>query len=72
MVNCEVERTRPIYDELVAKIRSDAQMPGSWVAAQGAMGATVLPQSAQTAELNASGLAGQGGVMRGWSPQKNN
>lgn len=29
--NCVAEPARPIYDEMVAKIREDAKMPGSWV-----------------------------------------
>ena len=30
-----LENVRPVYDDMIAKIRSDAQTPGSWIAVGG-------------------------------------
>jgi len=56
--NCDVSRVKSIYDEMVVKIRNDAQVPGRWVGMNRSAAASASPQSGQTAPLNASGLAG--------------
>lgn len=56
--NCEVERFKGTYDDMIAKIRQDAQTHGAWVAAQGASSGGAQPQSGQSAPLEAAGLAG--------------
>lgn len=54
----DIERVRPVYDEMVSKMQSDAQMPGAWLQMPQQSLGGASPQSGQAAVLNANGLAG--------------
>jgi len=57
--NCEIERVRLLYDDMTAKLHSEAQMMGAWLTMpRQAMSVGASPQSGQTAPLDANGLAG--------------